>query len=81
MKPCASPVAACRHCRHYVPEGRRGGSCQKLNVDVQGSWSACSFAVSPFEADWHLDATVWQTPLVPALHPMAMKIVPVEVVA
>jgi hypothetical protein len=41
-------TSACRHCRHYMPEGRRGGLCQQLSVPVQGQWKACSLAVSPF---------------------------------
>ena len=42
-------TSVCRFCRFYQPEGRRGGSCQKLGVPVQSSWKACSFASSPFE--------------------------------
>ena len=38
----------CRHCRYYQPEGRRGGSCQKLGVSVDATWSACILASSPF---------------------------------
>ncbi|MEM8830925.1 MAG: hypothetical protein AAGE96_16430 [Cyanobacteria bacterium P01_G01_bin.19] len=42
-------TSACRYCRFYKPEGRRGGSCQMLGVPVQSSWKACSLADSPFE--------------------------------
>ena len=42
-------TSVCRFCRFYEPEGRRGGSCQKLGVPVQSSWKACSLASSPFE--------------------------------
>ena len=49
MKEIDSSDSACRHCRFYQPEGRRGGSCQMLGVQVQGSWEACTFASSPFE--------------------------------
>jgi hypothetical protein len=45
-------TSACRHCRHYMPEGRRGGVCQQLSVPVQGQWKACSLAVSPFGSSW-----------------------------
>ena len=38
----------CRHCRFYQPEGRRGGSCQKLGVSVLSNWKACTLACSPF---------------------------------
>lgn len=40
---------ACRHCRHYQPEGRRGGSCHKLGVAVDSDWKACVLAASPFD--------------------------------
>ncbi len=42
-------TSACRFCCSYKPEGRRGGSCQRLGVPVQGSWKACTFASHPFE--------------------------------
>lgn len=45
-------TSACRSCRHFVPQGRRGGICEKLNVPVQGSWKSCSFAVSAFSSSW-----------------------------
>jgi hypothetical protein len=47
-----SLTSACRHCRHYTPEGRRGGVCEQLSVPVQGTWKACSLAVSPFDPSW-----------------------------
>ncbi|MEN9234293.1 MAG: hypothetical protein Q6J44_08805 [Gloeomargarita sp. DG02_4_bins_56] len=43
---------ACRCCRHYSPEGRRGGHCALLGVEVQGDWSMCYFAVPPFAPSW-----------------------------
>jgi len=49
MKEIDFSTSACRHCRFYSPEGRRGGSCEMLGVPVQGSWKACAFASSPFE--------------------------------
>jgi hypothetical protein len=42
MKASTNPELACRYCHHYVPEGRRGGTCDRLGVSVQGQWSACS---------------------------------------
>jgi len=45
-------TSACRHCRHYTPEGRRGGVCALLSVPVQSQWKACSLAVSPFGPFW-----------------------------
>ncbi|MEL6928223.1 MAG: hypothetical protein AAFO95_06290 [Cyanobacteria bacterium J06600_6] len=49
MKKLNFSTSACRYCRYYEPEGRRGGSCQLLGVPVESSWKACSFATSPFE--------------------------------
>lgn len=42
-------TSVCRYCRFYEPQGRRGGSCQMLNVAVQSNWKACAFASPPFE--------------------------------
>ncbi|MGB5712991.1 MAG: hypothetical protein WBM44_19055 [Waterburya sp.] len=42
-------TSACRYCRFYEPQGRRGGSCQMLGVPVQSSWKACNLASPPFE--------------------------------
>ena len=55
-------TSACRHCRHYMPEGRRGGVCQQLSVPVQGQWKACSLAVSPFGSSWENieELSLWQ---------------------
>jgi hypothetical protein len=47
-----SLTSACGHCRHYIPEGRRGGVCALLGGFVQSHWKACSLAVSPFGASW-----------------------------
>lgn len=44
--------SVCRHCRHYAPEGRRGGMCQKLSAPVRGDWQACCLANSPFMPTW-----------------------------
>lgn len=46
-------TSACRYCRYYQPEGRRGGMCEQLGVPVQACWSACSMASPPF--------TSWKT--------------------
>ncbi|MGB8699182.1 MAG: hypothetical protein WCD18_07185 [Thermosynechococcaceae cyanobacterium] len=43
---------ACRYCQYYAPEGRRGGSCQRLSVPVQGEWSACSLMSPSFSPSW-----------------------------
>ncbi|OCR01012.1 hypothetical protein BCD67_06535 [Oscillatoriales cyanobacterium USR001] len=45
-------ASTCRYCRHYTPEGRRGGLCQQLSAPVQGGWAACSLALPPFAPCW-----------------------------
>ncbi|MGA9382794.1 MAG: hypothetical protein WBV73_28875 [Phormidium sp.] len=48
-----NPVtSACKSCRFYTPEGRRGGNCQQLGVPVRGGWKACSLALPPFAPSW-----------------------------
>ena len=52
MDPSSGSVIACRLCQHYSPEGRRGGTCDKLDVPVASTWEACSLASHPFELSW-----------------------------
>lgn len=52
MKTVNSITSACRYCRYYMPEGRRGGVCQQLGVDVRGSWKACALALPAFAPSW-----------------------------
>jgi hypothetical protein len=52
MKALEGNISSCRHCHFYQGEGRRGGSCQKLGVPVQGSWSVCPLAAPPFKPSW-----------------------------
>jgi hypothetical protein len=42
-------VETCRLCKHYNPEGRRGGVCEKLDVHVKSAWNACTLASHPFD--------------------------------
>lgn len=68
-----NPVAsACRSCRYYTPEGRRGGNCQQLGVTVRGGWKACSLALPPFAPSqegieevliWHKEMLILQEAL------------------
>jgi hypothetical protein len=51
MKAPLNPNLACRYCRHYSPEGHRGGACERLSVHVQGQWSACSLMIPSFSSD------------------------------
>jgi hypothetical protein len=70
MKSIQSLTSACRYCRHYQPEGRRGGTCGQLGAPVQGSWKACSFALPPFAPSWESLEDVWSLPEAqPALNP------------
>ena len=68
-------TSACRHCRHYTPEGRRGGVCDLLSVPVQSQWKACSLAVSPFGASWENieEIGLWQEPTL-TLHSAAVTL-------
>ncbi len=47
-----SLIAACRFCKHYSPEGRRGGECQKLGALVKGDWKPCRLAIPAFSPSW-----------------------------
>ena len=60
MNEIDTSTSVCRFCRFYEPEGRRGGSCQKLGVSVQSSWQACSLAASPFETTLTKLETIFQ---------------------
>ena len=57
-----SLTSACGHCRHYTPEGRRGGVCALLGGFVQSHWKACSLAISPFGTSWEKieEIGLWQ---------------------
>jgi hypothetical protein len=48
MKPAKVQVSSCSFCRHYIPQGRRGGHCEQLNVPVQSRWQACSLSLPTF---------------------------------
>ncbi|MBE9167911.1 hypothetical protein IQ238_10400 [Pleurocapsales cyanobacterium LEGE 06147] len=52
MKKANFTNSSCRFCRYYYPEGRRGGTCQRLGVHVQSSWEACFLASPPFVNPW-----------------------------
>ncbi|WP_421655433.1 hypothetical protein [Leptothermofonsia sp. ETS-13] len=73
MKRISSSTFACRHCRYYLPEGRRGGHCQQLNAAVQGGWKACSLVIPPFAPSWeNLDQIMrWQERMVVAQEAVA----------
>ncbi|MBW4556933.1 MAG: hypothetical protein KME59_13485 [Trichormus sp. ATA11-4-KO1] len=62
MKPIKFLTSACRYCRHYQPEGRRGGMCQQLGSPVQASWKACSLALPPFAPSWETLEDAWSLP-------------------
>jgi len=65
-------VTRCGLCCFFSHEGRRGGACNQLSVNVGAQWAACSLAVSPFAskpkpvmgiADWAPVASVQEAPL------------------
>lgn len=60
MNPSNFPTSACRVCRFFQPEGRRGGTCQQLGVPVSASWKACSLALPPFAPTWESLEAMWQ---------------------
>ncbi|MBW4495578.1 MAG: hypothetical protein KME26_21340 [Oscillatoria princeps RMCB-10] len=64
-------ASTCRNCRFYSLEGRRGGHCLQLNVQVQASWKACALAVPPFAPPWEglQQMIAWEkeTPVEPAV--------------
>lgn len=49
VKALQSPTFTCRFCRHYAPEGRRGGHCQKLGASMRGDWKACTLMIPTFK--------------------------------
>jgi hypothetical protein len=62
MKPIKFLTSACKYCRHYQPEGRRGGVCQQLGAPVLGSWKACSLALPAFAPSWESLEDAWSLP-------------------
>ena len=52
MKTLNPLTSACRYCRYYNLEGRRGGMCQLLGVQVHGGWKACQLAIPAFAPSW-----------------------------
>ncbi|HIK30067.1 MAG TPA: hypothetical protein IGS17_01335 [Oscillatoriales cyanobacterium M59_W2019_021] len=52
MKNSNCLISACRSCRYYSHQGRRGGQCQRLGVPVESTWKACSLAFPPFAPSW-----------------------------
>lgn len=52
MKTTNLLVSACRYCRYYKSEGRRGGMCQLMDVSVHSGWKACALAIPAFAPSW-----------------------------
>ncbi|MFM7220792.1 MAG: hypothetical protein ACKO21_11375 [Nodosilinea sp.] len=65
VRPCQPP--RCRRCRHYTPEGRRGGYCSLLGVPIQGGWEACSLWAPVFMSK------------IPELDPLELLPQPIEI--
>lgn len=74
-------TSACRACRYYTPEGRRGGFCQQLSVSVRGSWHACSLAISPFAPSWEgiEEILIWQQEMAILREMLPLEDSPLEV--
>jgi len=62
MKSMSYFTSACRNCRHFTPEGRRGGVCHQLGAPVRGSWKACSLAIPAFAPSWETLEDAWSLP-------------------
>ncbi|MFM7408803.1 MAG: hypothetical protein ACKO3K_19645 [Cuspidothrix sp.] len=63
MKTIKGLTSTCRYCRHYQPEGRRGGMCEKLSAPVQGVWKACPLAIAAFAPSWETLEDAWSLPV------------------
>jgi hypothetical protein len=79
MEPLNSSSSCCRNCRHYQPEGRRGGHCHQLGVPVQGSWNACSLVCLAFTPSWKnlKEIITWQQGT-PKASPKTLETQPVD---
>ncbi len=75
MKTSTCLTSACRHCRFYQPEGRRGGHCSQLDAPVRGSWKACSLAIPPFAPSWETleNIKIWQEEMVMANEALVLE--------
>jgi hypothetical protein len=71
MKPIKHFTSACRYCRHYQPEGRRGGTCQILSAPVQGTWKACHLALPAFAPSWESLEDAWSLPVAKPMLPVS----------
>lgn len=76
MKPINPLTSACRYCRHYQPEGRRGGICQQLNAPVQAGWKACSLAIPAFAPSWESLEDAWSLPVAKPILPISANLNP-----
>lgn len=45
-------ISSCKSCRHYSPEGRRGGQCAQFGTLVHAGWKACPLAMPAFAPSW-----------------------------
>lgn len=82
MKSSEFCTSSCRRCRHYSPEGRRGGHCQQLNVPVQGSWRACPLAMPIFQQPaWSFQKLALWQPEEPQSIPIPVAVEATEVTA
>jgi hypothetical protein len=52
MKRANFSTSVCSHCGNYQHQGRRGGYCKLLDVEVKGSWKACPLGILAFAPAW-----------------------------
>lgn len=53
MNPQSCSISACKHCRCFRSEGRRGGVCGRFETFAAGDWASCPFALPIFdEGNW-----------------------------
>ncbi|MGL5509248.1 MAG: hypothetical protein ACRDB1_06490 [Microcoleaceae cyanobacterium] len=66
MKSTDNCQMSCRHCCYFIPEGRRGGQCQRLSAPVESHWGVCSLALPPFAPSWETleNIMVWHQPAI-----------------
>ena len=43
-------ISRCGLCQFFSHEGRRGGTCARLDVPVSSQWKACCLAIAPFQS-------------------------------
>jgi hypothetical protein len=74
MKPSHPLTSACRYCRYYQPQGRRGGMCHQLSAPVQSGWKACALAIPAFAPSWESLEDAWTLPVAQPIVPVTANL-------